>query len=261
MTPSQVTQSVLVTAERGVLNLQFNRPRKKNALTADMYMVLAEALEQAESDATVRVVLFNGTGDCFTSGNDLADFLDNPPTGEDSPVYRFILALSRAEKPLVAAVSGPAIGLGATLLLHCDLVYADPSAVFQMPFINLGLCPEGGSSLLLPLRIGYQRAAQLLLLGEAFDAALALELGLINGVCAADKLLDTAWLKARQLAAKPPESLRLSKRLLKQPLVEPLASALSQECRFFLERLGSPEAHEALQAFLEHRKPDFSRFR
>jgi enoyl-CoA hydratase/carnithine racemase len=260
MTSNHQAQPVLVTTESCILSIQLNRPEKKNAMTAAMYTALTEALEQAQRDVTVRVVLLSGVNGCFTSGNDLADFLENPPTDQDSPVFRFLRALSQAEKPVLAAVSGPAIGLGTTLLLHCDLIYADSSAMFQMPFINLGLCPEGGSSLLLPLRIGYQRSAELLFFGDAFDAQQALALGLINGVYDPDALMEIAWRKAEQLAAKPPASLRLSKALLKRGMAASVRETLALEGRHFIECLNSPEANEALQAFLERRKPDFSRF-
>lgn len=255
------TPAVAVTAQDGLLIMQIQRPEKKNALTAAMYEALASALTRAAQDPEIRVMVLTGTRDCFASGNDLADFMDNPPTDETSPVFRFLLALSQAEKPILAAVGGPAIGIGTTLLLHCDLIYASVEALFQMPFINLGLSPEGGSSLLLPLRIGHQRAAELLLLGEPFGAQRALELGLINGLYPGDRLEAEVLDKARRIAAKPPASVLLTKSLLKRAQTQAVRDTLSLEARLFMERLQSPEAAEAFQAFFERRQADFSRFR
>lgn len=257
---SAAAANVRVNAREGVLQIQLDRPGKRNALTVGMYSALAEALARADRDPGVRVVLLTGSRDCFTAGNDMADFIQNPPADESSPVLRFLGALVRAEKPLIAAVAGPAVGIGTTMLLHCDLIFAARSARFQLPFVNLGLCPEGGSSRLLPQRLGHPRAAEILLLGEPFDAERALALGLINRVCEDDALLDAAWDSARRIAARPPAAVRLTKQLLKQGDAEALAQTLALEGKHFVERLSSPEAKEALQAFLEKRKPDFSRF-
>jgi enoyl-CoA hydratase/carnithine racemase len=244
----------------GILTVKINRPEKKNALNTTMYGALADALHRADSDPAIRVVLLTGCADCFTSGNDIADFVNFPPTGPDSPVLRFLTALTLAVKPIVAAVSGSAVGVGTTLLLHCDMVYAADTATFQMPFVSLGLCPEAGSTLLLPQLMGHQRASELLLLGEAFSAVKAEQLGIVTAVVAAGELLLTARTKALQLAAQPAAAVRLTKSLLKRGNGEQLQETTLFEVRCFLERLASPEAKEALQAFMERRKPDFSKF-
>jgi enoyl-CoA hydratase/carnithine racemase len=244
----------------GILTLSINRPEKKNALNLAMYQALADGLCGADQDEAVRVIMITGSDSCFTSGNDLADFLTAPPTGPDSPVMQFLAAISEARKPLVAAVNGVAVGVGVTMLLHCDLVYAGSSATFQMPFVNLGLCPEAGSTLLLPRLMGHQRAAELLLLGESFSSDKACSLGIVTQVCPDDQLLTLAHGKALQLAAQPAASVRLAKSLLKRDHGEKLRDTIAEEGVQFMARLKSSEAAEALQAFMEHRKPDFSRF-
>ncbi|MDD2539626.1 MAG: enoyl-CoA hydratase [Desulfuromonadaceae bacterium] len=244
----------------GVFTIRINRPEKKNALNIAMYGALADALQRAEEDHSIRVALLCGTDSCFTSGNDIADFVNSPPTGPDSPVLRFLRALMLAAKPIVAAVSGSAVGIGTTLLLHCDLVYAADTAVFQMPFVGLGLCPEAGSTLLLPQLIGHQRAAELLLLGDPFSAPRAEQLGIVTAVVPQADLLPTAWAKALQLSAQPAAAVRLTKSLLKRGNTRELQETCMFEIKCFLERLSSPEAREALQAFFDHRKPDFSKF-
>ena len=243
-----------------ILTVRINRPEKKNALNIAMYGALADALQRADRDPAIRVTLLSGCDDCFTSGNDITDFVNFPPTGPDSPVLRFMNAITLAAKPIVAAVSGSAIGVGTTLLLHCDLVYAADTAIFQMPFVTLGLCPEAGSTLLLPQLIGHQRASELLLLGESFSAARAEQLGIVTRVVPQADLLQTARAKALQLAAQPAAAVRLTKSLLKRGNSEQLQETTMFEIRCFLERLSSPEAREALQAFMERRKPDFSQF-
>ena len=251
-----------VTTEEadGVLLIRFNRPEKMNALNLAMYCALVEALQYAEQEPTIRVTLLTGTEGCFTSGNDLADFLNNPPQGEESPVMQFLVAISQARKPIIAAVDGMAVGVGVTMLLHCDLVLAGEGTIFQMPFVSLGLCPEAGSTLLLPRMMGHQRAAELLLLGEPFGAAAAREAGIVNRVVQTEELHRTAMAKARQLAAQPAAAVRCAKELLKREYAATLRETIEAEARIFVARLGSPEAAEALQAFMEHRKPDFSRF-
>jgi enoyl-CoA hydratase/carnithine racemase len=252
---------ILTNQEGPVLRLQINRPEKKNALTLGMYEHMTSALEKADRDPTVRVVLIHGQPDSFTSGNDLQDFVKAPPTGDDSPVGRFITAISGARKPLVAAVAGPAVGIGTTMLLHCDAVYAAENARFQLPFVNLALVPEAGSSLLLPLQIGYLRAAELLMLGQPFSAAKALQYGLVTDVCVdGPAVLKLAQDAAARLAAKPPAALHLIKKLLKQAHAEQLATQISDETRYFVEQLRSPEAAEALHAFVDKRAPDFTQF-
>jgi len=244
----------------GILTLRINRPDKKNALNLAMYQALADGLKDADSDDAVRVILISGTEECFTSGNDLADFLTTPPTGPDSPVMQFLIAISEARKPIVAAVNGAAVGVGVTMLLHCELVYAGSGAIFQMPFVSLGLCPEAGSTLLLPRIMGHQRAAELLLLGESFCADKACAVGIVTAVCPDREVLVTARNKALQLAAQPAAAVRLAKNLLKRDYAPQLRETIVEEGRQFMERLKSPEAAEALQAFMERRKPDFSRF-
>jgi enoyl-CoA hydratase/carnithine racemase len=202
----------------------------------------------------VRAVLLYGTAECFTAGNDVADFLKRSPGGEGSPTWRLFEVLPALQKPIVAAVGGPAVGIGSTLLLHCDLVYAASNARFQLPFVPLGIVPEFGSTLLLPMLAGYQRAAELLLLGQPFGAQKAYEVGLVTEVVAPEDLLARAETVAGMLAALPPESLRLTKKLMKST---PVRSRIMEEGRLFLERLRSPEAKEAMSAFLEKRKPRF----
>ncbi len=246
----------------GILRVEIRRPEKKNALTGPMYAALADIFEAAEDDPEVRVVLIHGQPGGFTAGNDLADFLDHPPLGEDppAPVFRFLQAFRTLSKPFVAAVSGVAVGIGTTILLHCDLVYAGASAKFQLPFVNLGLCPEAASSLLLPALAGHVRAAEMLLLGESFDADQAREIGLVNAVLPDASVLDHALAQARKLAAQPSASVRLTKQLMKRAQAALVEQTMLEEGRHFRARLLSPEAKEAFAAFLEKRKPDFSRF-
>lgn len=245
---------VMVSVTGHVLGIRMNRPEKKNALTQAMYGALADALAAAEADPAVRVITITGSGEAFTSGNDLQDFLESPATGEDKPVMRFLSALAEARKPLLAAVNGAAVGIGVTMLLHCDLVHAAEGATFQMPFVNLGVVPEAGSSLLLPRLIGYQRAAQLLFFGDRFDARTALELGLVNAVHAPAALAGALAAAAATLAGKPPEALRMTKELLKGgALRAEVCARLEQERVAFEARLASPEAREAMAAFLQRR--------
>ena len=241
-----------------VLHLVLDRPEKKNALTRAMYAALAGALEDAATDASVRVVVISGRDGVFTGGNDLGDFMMDPPTGPDSPVFRFLRAAVGFPKPLVAAVEGPAIGIGTTILLHCDLAYAAPSTLFKMPFVDLGLVPEAASSLLLPRLGGQVKASELLLFGEAFDAATARDVGLVNAVV--EDPVGHALERAAVLAAKPPAAVRLTKALLRRETADAVGEAMAHEGELFVERLGSPEAEEAFTAFFEKRAPDFSRF-
>ena len=240
--------------------LQINRPDKRNALTTPMYLQLIEHMAAAEQDANVRVILFHGAGGHFSAGNDLADFLNQPPIDADSPVIRFLFAVASAHKPMVAAVEGVAVGIGTTLLLHCDLSYAASDAKFSLPFVNLGLVPEAASSLLLPNLCGHARAAELLLLGEPFTADKAKDCGIITGITGAGEALHAAEQAARKLAQKPPAALRANKALLKRHLRGAVSDALLVEAAEFKQRLQSPEAKEAFQAFLEKRAPDFSKF-
>jgi enoyl-CoA hydratase/carnithine racemase len=246
------------SAER-VARIRFDRLDKKNAITAEMYAMLGAALAAADADREVRAILLHGSPDCFTSGNDVGDFLKRPADGA-SPAAALFDTLPKLQKPIVAAVGGPAVGIGSTLLLHCDLVYAADNARFQLPFVPLGIVPEFGSTFLLPLIAGYQRAAELLLLGQPFNAQKAYEAGIVTAVVSKENLLVEAEKAALALAALPPESIRLTKRLMKARYGEPLGAAIAEETRLFRERLSSPEAKEAMSAFLEKRKPDFSRF-
>ncbi len=240
--------------------VELARLDKKNALTGEMYGQLGAAVAAADADAQVRVVLLHGAPDCFCAGNDVADFLNRPPLSEGSPSRRFFDAMLGLSKPLVAAVGGPAVGIGTTMLLHCDLVYAASNARFQLPFVPLGIVPEFGSTYLLPLLAGYQRAAELLLLGQPFGAEKAKEVGIVTEVVAQDQLFEKAREAAGMLAALPPESIRLTKQLMKKGQAQAVREAIAEEIRLFGERLSSAEAKEAMSAFLEKRKPDFSRF-
>ena len=240
-----------------VARVRFDRLDKKNAITVQMYAQLGAALAAAEADPQVRSVLLHGSADCFTAGNDVADFLKAPRDAGSSPARALFDTLPQMKKPVVAAVGGPAVGIGSTMLLHCDLVYAAPNARFQLPFVPLGIVPEFGSTFLLPLVAGYQRAAKLLLLGQPFTAQEACEAGIVTAVVAQADLLSEAEKVALALAALPPESIRLTKRLMKARHAQTLAATIEEETRIFTERLTSPEAKEALSAFLEKRKPNF----
>lgn len=251
---------LIVETRDGIARLELARPEKKNALTAAMYQGMRAALDAAEADPGVRAILVHGARDCFTAGNDLADFLERSRSGGPSAAFSLISRLPTLAKPLIAAVGGNAIGIGTTLLLHCDFVYAAPNARFQMPFVPLGLVPEAGSSLLLPMTAGYQRAAELLLLGRAFDVARAQAAGIITDVVPEDALFERARDTALALAALPAASVRESKRLMKRAHAALLAAQIEEERQVFAARLQSPEAREAMTAFFEKRKPDFSRF-
>lgn len=249
-----MSDTLLSHLEAGVLTLTFNRPQKKNAFTGDMYDAATRALLEADQNEAVRVIVLTGAGNTFTAGNDLKDFLENPPTGETSPVFRYLRALAHLSRPVVVGVDGVAVGIGTTMLLHCDYVVASERALFSMPFINLGLCPEGASSVLLPRVAGMALASELLMFGDPFDAATALRAGLVNQVVPDASLAEVVHKRATSLAAKPVESLRLTKRLLREPLRATVDEALSREGREFVQRLGSAEAREAFNAFLTKKK-------
>jgi enoyl-CoA hydratase/carnithine racemase len=251
--------SDIVTERSGaILRVELNRPAKKNAMTAAMYTSLADTFSVADKDEAIRVVLWHGAGDAFCAGNDIGDFLKNPPAPGELPQAHLMDALIGFEKPIIAAVQGAAIGGGTTMLTHCDFVYAGESAKFQMPFVNLALVPEFGSSFSIPARIGHLRAADLILLGEPFTAARAAELGLVTRVVPDRDLLATATATARKLAAEPSGALRASKRLIKRASIGQLREAVKIENQEFIERLASAEAKEALSAFLEKRPPNFT---
>ena len=250
---------ILVHTEAGIRTVTLNRVDKKNSITSAMYGDMADALASAVDDATVRVVLLQGHETVFSAGNDIGDFLNNPPAGLDSPVFRFLKGIATFPKPLLAAVCGPAVGVGTTLLFHCDLVYAGDNAAFSMPFVNLGLCPEAGSSLLVPQMLGYHRAAEALLLGEPFMAEAALEVGLVNRVLPPTEANDYAQSVAKKLAAKPLSSLVETKRLMKKGQGELVLKTIAEEGESFGRMLREPAAKEAFGAFMERRKPDFSK--
>jgi len=253
-------EEVAVSLEDRILTIRLNRPEKKNALTQKMYLAIVEALEELDKNDEARVAYITGVDNIFTSGNDVMDFMTAPPNMEDSPVAKLLMKLPMVEKPMVAGVNGIAIGIGTTLLLHCDLAYASESAIFQTPFANLGLCPEAGSSLLMPLLMGHVRASEWLLLGDKLPASTAKEHGIVNDVFADDGFQESALAKVKQLAAQPPGSVRLSKRLMKKFRNEHIAQVMMAEGVEFAKRLTSEEAAEAFSAFAERRKPDFSRF-
>lgn len=248
------------STERGAVRaIGFDRAERRNAITAEMYAMLANALEDASRTEGVKVVVIHGHEGVFTAGNDLEDFLNDPPTGDAAPVFRFLKTLATFRLPVIAAVSGPAVGVGTTLLLHCDLVYAADTARFSLPFANLGLCPEAASSYLLPMLAGYPRAAEKLLFGEPFGPEEALSMGLINEIQPADKVLPHALARAAALAERPLVSLMQTKALMKAPFKAGIDRALRDEGVAFGRMLAEPAAREAFTAFLAKRKPDFAR--
>lgn len=250
---------ILTHIEAGVMTITFNRLDKKNSITAAMYAAMADALAQAQADSAVRVVLFQGHETIFSAGNDIGDFLHKPPAGMDSPVFRFLRGIAAFPKPILAAVCGPAVGIGTTMLMHCDLVYAGDNAAFSMPFVNLGLCPEAASSLLVPQMMGYHRAAEALLMGEPFMAEAALEVGLVNRVVPPTEANAYAQTQARKLAGKPMSSLVETKRLMKSGQAALVRQQMDEEGASFGRMLGEPAAKEAFGAFMEKRRPDFSK--
>ena len=254
------TDHVLVENIDGILQIRLNRLDKKNALNQAMYAALADAFEQVKTDPKIRVALITGAPDCFCSGNDVQDFLNMPPASADNPVLRFMLALANCPKPVVAAVNGPAVGIGTTLLMHCDLIYAGASARFHMPFVSIGISPEFASSYLLPRIMGHARTAELVLLAEPFSAQKAQEYGLINEVLPDNQYQAHALEKARRLASLPPNALRTTKALLKRWNQDEITKVIPAEFETFLPLLGKPEALEAINAFVQKRKPDFSKF-
>jgi len=250
---------ILTERSGSILRITLNRPAKKNAMTSSMYMTMAQILNDAANEDDVLVVLWDGAGDSFSAGNDLEDFLKHPPGPGESPQAQLADALLNFDKPLIAAVQGFAIGGGTTLLTHCDFVFAGESAKFQLPFINLGLVPEFGSTWSLPARAGHIRAAELIMLGLPFDAKVATEIGLVTRVVPDEKLLDEAIEVADTLSAKPPGALQACKRLMKRSQREQVAQAIKVENEEFASRVRSAEAKEAFTAFLEKRAPDFTR--
>ena len=251
---------LLIDTSAGVMTITLNRVDKKNSLTTAMYASMADALTQAGADANVRAVVLQGHETIFSAGNDIGDFLNAPSATQDSPVYRFLRAISTFPKPLVAAVCGPAVGIGTTMLFHCDLVYAGDNAAFSMPFVNLGVCPEAASSYLAPQLMGYGRAAEALLLGEPFLAESALEMGLVARIVPPTEAAALAQRQALKLASKSMSSLIETKRLMKKGQAALVAERMAEEGVSFGRMLREPAAREAFTAFMEKRKPDFSTF-
>jgi enoyl-CoA hydratase/carnithine racemase len=256
--------SIRTATVNGVATIEIARPQKKNALTAAMYQAMADALRAAKADAAVRAVLITGQPGIFTSGNDIEDFMWRPrgggSDGHDSPVFQFVRALIDCDKPVVAAVTGAAIGIGTTMLLHCDFAYISDEARLAMPFVSLGLVPEFASSLLFPQLAGQARAAEKLLLGDPFTGADAVEFGLANAVLPAGEVVNHARRIAERFNNLPPGAVRDAKRLLRGPQAEAILETIRSEGELFASRLRSPEAMEAFQAFFQKRKPDFSKF-
>ena len=249
---------IVTERSASVLRIQFNRPEKKNALTMNMYTSVADLLNAAERDDATRAVIMHGAGDSFTAGNDLGDFLKHPRKEDDSPQARFIDALMNFDKPLLAAVHGVAVGSGTTMLTYCDFVYATEGAVFQMPFVNLALVPELGTSYSIPAQVGYIAAAELILLGQPFDARRAMELGFVTRIVSEPGLLPTAMETAQRLVRQPAGALQASKKLMRQFSHDRLAAAVKAETREYAARLLSLDAKEAMTAFFEKRRPDFA---
>ncbi len=250
---------ILTHVEAGAMTITLNRLDRKNSITSAMYGAMADALAMAEGDASIRVAVLQGHETVFSAGNDIGDFLNKPPAGMESPVFRFLKGIATFPKPLLAAVCGPAVGVGTTMLLHCDLVYAGDNAAFSMPFVNLGLCPEAASSLLVPQMMGYHRAAEALLLGEPFMAEAALEVGLVNRVVPPTEANGVAQAAAKKLAAKPISALVETKRLMKKGQQQLVLQQMGEEGQSFSRLLGEQAAKEAFGAFMEKRRPDFSK--
>jgi enoyl-CoA hydratase/carnithine racemase len=252
--------SIKTAVLNGVATIEIARPEKKNALTQAMYQAMADAINAAQADGTVRAVLITGQPGIFTSGNDIEDFMQRPPQGLDSPVFQFMKALVGSDKPVIAAVTGAAIGIGTTMLLHCDFVYVSDESRLAMPFVGLGLVPEFASSLVVPALMGPRRAAEKLLLGDPFTGEQAVECGIANAVLPASEVVNHARRVAERFNALPPGAVRDSKRLMHGRGREAIMAAVEEEAQIFGQRLRSPEAMEAFQAFFQKRQPDFSKF-
>jgi len=246
--------------KNGVLHVILNRPKKKNALNIAMYEELAKAIIEGDSNPDVRVLLFYGVGDSYCAGNDIKDFQERNPKTRDPNAPNFMISLISAQKPMIAAIHGFAVGVGVTMLFHFDLVYAAKSTILRFPFVNLGLTPEYGSSYLLPKMAGYNKAAELLFFGDKFSAEKAMEIGIVNKIFEDDILISEATKLAETLAEKSPTSLKLTKQLMKKYDAEFLKTFIVEEGRIFVQRQLSEEAQEAFTAFFEKRKPDFSKF-
>ncbi|SEK94712.1 Enoyl-CoA hydratase/carnithine racemase [Roseateles sp. YR242] len=252
--------SIKTAIVNGVQTIEIARPEKKNALTRAMYQEMADTLNAANEDNTVRAVLIQGQPAIFTSGNDIEDFMSSPPRDEDAPVFQFMRAMIGCDKPVIAAVNGAAIGIGTTMLLHCDFVYVADDARLAMPFVSLGLVPEFGSSLVVPRLMGQRRAAEKLLLGDPFTGEQAVEYGIANAVLPAGEVVNHARRVAERFNKLAPTAVRESKKLMRRGTEEALLEAIQVEAEIFGARLRSPEAIEAFQAFFQKRQPDFSKF-
>ncbi len=253
-----MTSSIVIARSESTLHIQINRPAKKNALTHDMYEAMAEAITKAETDMLIGCIVITGCQGNFTAGNDLKDFQARPPKDETAPAFQFILSLAKSTVPIIAAVDGVAIGIGVTMLLHCDKVFVSKEAYLQLPFVDLGLTPEAGSSYLLPKIMGHALASELLIGAKSFTGARAVELGIANEICEGDALKATAMAYAKEIAAKPPRAIRASKALMKSDR-EMVVAQIRKEVTEFIDRLQSGECAEALAAFLEKRPADFTK--
>ncbi len=255
-----MSEHILIESVERVLRIEINRPDKKNALTRDMYTAMADAINQGEQDPSIRVIVIHGKEEFFTAGNDLKDFQNFSKPDDNTQVGDFMISVINAKKPIIVAVSGFAIGIGTTMLLQCALVYAGENAKFRLPFVNLGVVPEFGSSFLLPRLVGHHRAAELFFYADFFGAEKAYEIGLVNKIFPTESLIENTMTLAKELASKPPASVRLTKSLLKKNISKIAEKTMINEGMLFAERLRSPEAAEAFRAFFEKRKPDFSKF-
>ncbi|MFL3028366.1 MAG: enoyl-CoA hydratase [Candidatus Neomarinimicrobiota bacterium] len=257
---------IKINSEDSILKIGFNRPDKKNALNSEMYYAVRDALVSASEDSKIRVIVLYGEGGDFTSGNDVKDFLAfaTTKTSQENdiqfPAKEFLDVLIPYNKPIIAAVDGMAIGIGATMTMHCDLVYASTEAKFHMPFVNLGLNPEAGTTFFLPKLVGYHNAAEILLSGDMITSQRAYEMGFVNGVVKQSELMDVAINKAKRIAELAPTPVRLAKQMMKEHFIDQLIEANQNEFNSFVNRMSSPEALEAMQAFMQKRKPDFSQF-
>ncbi len=252
--------SITTATVNGIARIEIARPEKKNAISAAMYQSMADAIASAHDDSAVRAILIRGQKDVFTAGNDLEDFIKNPPADINAPVFQFMQALGYAEKPVVAAVNGAAVGIGTTMLMHCDLVYCADNSVFSMPFVSLGVCPEFASSLLVPLNAGYHKAVEKLMLGDPISADEAVEMKIVNRILPPDDVLDYAIKQAERFNELPPASVRATKRLLRAGWKTLTEKVMMDEVSSFAAMVRSAEAKEAFTAFFERRKPDFSKF-
>jgi len=247
--------SILTESAEGVARIQIARLEKKNAITADMYQQLADAIDAARGDSAVCSILIHGHSEIFTAGNDLEDFLHHPPTDRNAPVFRFMRALMHVDKPVIAAVNGAAVGIGTTMLAHCDFVYSADNALFSMPFVSLGLCPEFGSSVLITLLGGRRKATEKLLLGEPISAEEAVDMRLVSRLLPPAEVLAYAKRQAMRFNAMPTEAVLETKRLLKAPWRAMVDKAIEEETITFARLLHTPRAKEALSAFLQKRAP------